>query len=114
MFKLDNKTAIVTGGGSGIGRAISILFARQGAEVHILDFDKTGADQVVQEIKAANGMAIAHQCDVSNQHQVKEIIDGIGAAKGSIELLINNAGVAHVGTVETTGEEDETKRWRYP
>lgn len=106
MFSLSNKTAIVTGGGSGIGRAISILFASQGADVHILDFDKTGADKVVQEIKAAEGVATAHQCDVSNQQQVKEIIDSIGAAKGSIELLINNAGVAHVGTVETTGEDD--------
>ncbi len=106
MFTLENKTAIVTGGGSGIGRAISILFAKQGANVHILDFDINGANNVVDEIKNNNGNATAHQCDVSNQQQVKEIIDSIAKQAGSIQLLINNAGVAHVGTVETTNEDD--------
>lgn len=106
MFKLENKTAIVTGGGSGIGRAISILFAKQGAAVHILDFDSTGAGNVVEEIKASGGTATAHQCDVSNQQQVTDIVKAIAAASGSIQLLINNAGVAHVGTVETTSEDD--------
>lgn len=106
MFKLENKTAIVTGGGSGIGRAISILFAKQGAAVHILDFDSTGTGKVVEEIKTGGGNATAHPCDVSNQQQVKEIIENIAQQSGSIQLLINNAGVAHVGTVETTGEED--------
>ncbi len=106
MFKLENKTAIVTGGGSGIGRAISILFAKQGAAVHILDFDSNGANKVVEEIKASGGTATAHQCDVSNQQQVTDIIKAIAAASGSIQLLINNAGVAHVGTVETTSEDD--------
>lgn len=106
MFKLENKTAIVTGGGSGIGRAISILFAKQGAAVHILDFDSNGANKVVEEIKADGGNAAAHQCDVSNQQQVTDIIKAIAAASGSIQLLINNAGVAHVGTVETTSEDD--------
>lgn len=106
MFTLENKTAIVTGGGSGIGRAISILFAKQGAAVHILDFDSNGANKVVEEIKASGGTATAHQCDVSNQQQVTGIIKAIAAASGSIQLLINNAGVAHVGTVETTSEDD--------
>lgn len=106
MFKLENKTAIVTGGGSGIGRAISILFAKQGAAVHILDFDSNGANKVVEEITASGGTATAHQCDVSNQQQVTGIIKAIAAASGSIQLLINNAGVAHVGTVETTSEDD--------
>lgn len=106
MFTLENKTAIVTGGGSGIGRAISILFAKQGAAVHILDFDSNGANKVVEEIKASGGTATAHQCDVSNQQQVTGIIKAIAAASGSIQLLINNAGVAHVGTVETTSDDD--------
>ncbi len=106
MFTLENKTAIVTGGGSGIGRAISILFAKQGANVHILDFDINGANNVADEIKTNGGNATAHQCDVSNQQLVKEIIDGIAKQTGSIQLLINNAGVAHVGTVETTNEDD--------
>ena len=53
MFSLNGKTAIVTGGGSGIGRAIAMLFAKQGAEVYILDFDETGATNVANEIKTA-------------------------------------------------------------
>ena len=57
MFSLNGKTAIVTGGGSGIGRAIAKLFAKQGAEVYILDFDETGATNVVNEIKAHKALA---------------------------------------------------------
>ena len=77
MFSLDGKIAIVTGGGSGIGRAIAVLFAKQGAEVHILDFDEAGAAAVVNEIKENNGNAYAVKCDVSNQQQVNEIITSI-------------------------------------
>jgi NAD(P)-dependent dehydrogenase (short-subunit alcohol dehydrogenase family) len=71
MFSLTGKRAIVTGGGSGIGRAIALLFAKQGAQVHILDFDETGAANVVNEIK---GNAYAVKCDVSNQQQVNDVI----------------------------------------
>jgi len=106
MFNLNNKTAIITGGGSGIGKAIAKLFAGQGAEVYILDFDKKGADETAGEIISAGHKANAVQCDVSNQQQVKEIIDTIAKKRGTIHILINNAGVAHVGTVETTNEDD--------
>ncbi len=53
MFDLSNKTAVVTGGGSGIGKAIALLFARQGATVHVLDFDSNGAEQTIREVKQA-------------------------------------------------------------
>jgi 2-keto-3-deoxy-L-fuconate dehydrogenase len=106
MFSLKEKTAIVTGGGSGIGKAIAKLFAQQGAEVHILDFDETGAGETIKEIIAGGNKAKAIQCDVSNQQQVKEIIDTIAGKSGVIQILINNAGVAHVGTAETTSEDD--------
>lgn len=107
MFKLDNKTAIVTGGGSGIGKAIARLFAKQGAVVHILDFDENGALQTVKEIADEGGQAHALKCDVSDQEQVKQLIDGIAAtADNVIDILVNNAGVAHIGNVETTPEED--------
>lgn len=106
MFSLKDKIAIITGGGSGIGKAIAILFAKQGANVHILDFDKKGADETTKEIAADGKKAIAIQCNVSNQQQVKEIIDSIGEKNGAIHILINNAGVAHVGTAESTNEDD--------
>jgi 2-keto-3-deoxy-L-fuconate dehydrogenase len=106
MFSLKNKTAIVTGGGSGIGKAIAKLFAKQGAVVYILDFDETGALQAANEIIAEGGKAIAIKCDVSNQSQTKQIAGNINTDTGSIDILVNNAGVAHVGTVETTNEDD--------
>ncbi|PZR24817.1 MAG: short-chain dehydrogenase [Citrobacter freundii] len=106
MFDLSNKTAIITGGGSGIGRAISLLFAKQGANTFILDYDKKAAADVAAEAVKAGGLATAVACDVSNQQQVKEVVASIVATAGSVQLLVNNAGIAHVGTVETTTEDD--------
>jgi len=106
MFSLAGKRAIITGGGSGIGRAIALLFAKQGAEVHILDFDETGAANVVNEIK---GVAYAVKCDVSNQQQVKDVVASIAGQNTAIDILVNNAGVAHIGNAETTSEDDFTR-----
>ncbi|MFL5746363.1 MAG: SDR family NAD(P)-dependent oxidoreductase [Niastella sp.] len=105
MFRLDNKTAIITGGGSGIGKAIATVFAQQGASVHILDMDEQGATNVVKEITEAGGKGQFYKCDVSKQADVKQIVDGI-AANGSIDILINNAGIAHIGTADSTPEAD--------
>jgi len=109
MFSLKEKTAIVTGGGSGIGKAIAKLFAKQGAGVYILDFDEKGASNVVNEIKKDAGIAYATKCDVSNQQQVNDFIKTITANNKNIDTLVNNAGVAHVGNVESTNEEDFTR-----
>jgi len=106
MFSLQNKTAIVTGGGSGIGKAISILFARQGADVYILDLDETGATAVCREIIEAGGMASFRKCNVSDSAEVKTVVEGIHRLTGSIHILVNNAGIAHVGTIESTEEND--------
>jgi NAD(P)-dependent dehydrogenase (short-subunit alcohol dehydrogenase family) len=109
MFDLSNKTAIVTGGGSGIGKAIALLFAKQGARVHILDFDENGGTSVVQEIAGQNGGAFFEKCDVSDQSFVKKIIEGITRATGAVDILVNNAGIAHIGNAESTAEEDFTR-----
>ena len=106
MFTLENKTAIITGGGSGIGRAIAKLFARQGAVVHILEFNISAANEVAAEIKGDNGMASAFKCDVSSQEQVSEIVNDIFKKTKRIDILVNNAGVAHIGNAEDTLEED--------
>lgn len=105
MFRLDNKTAIITGGGSGIGRAIATVFAQQGAAVNILDMDEQGAANVVKEITTAGGKAQFFKCDVSKQAEVKQLVDAI-AANGVIDILVNNAGIAHIGTADTTAETD--------
>ncbi len=106
MFNLKNKIALVTGGGSGIGRAIAILFAKQNATVYILDFDLEGATKVASEIIATNGKAFAIQCNVANQNEVKNIIATIGETNKQLDILINNAGIAHIGTAENTSETD--------
>lgn len=102
MFSLTNKTALVTGGGSGIGRAIATLFARQGAAVTILDLDEKGAVATTEEITKAGGQANYILCNVSDQAAVKAAVTQLPA----IHILVNNAGVAHVGTAENTSVED--------
>ncbi|MEZ4810147.1 MAG: SDR family oxidoreductase [Allomuricauda sp.] len=104
-FDYGNKTVLITGGGSGIGEALSKQFATNGANVHILDHDLKKAQEVVKYITNAGHTAQAHRCDVSNQKQVKEVIDGI-TAKTNLDVLINNAGIAHVGNIEETSESD--------
>jgi len=104
-FSLKNKSAIITGGGSGIGKAIAETFSQQGAHVHILDYDLQSASEAVEAIKANGFLATAYHCDVANFQQVSDIISNI-SSHTSVDILINNAGVAHVGNIETCEEED--------
>ena len=104
MFRLDHKTTVVTGGGSGIGKAISIIFAEQGSDVQVLDVNEKGGQEVISEIIRGGGNAVFRNCDVSDQAAVKKAVEDIIAKKGSIELLVNNAGIAHIGNAENTGE----------
>ena len=105
IFSLKGKTAIITGGGSGIGKAISTTFAKQGAHVCILDFSEDNGNATVSEIKKAKGSASFYQCDVVNQERIENIFNEI-AEKHTIDILINNAGIAHVGNIENTDSED--------
>lgn len=104
-FSLKGKSAIITGGASGIGKAISIIFAEQGAHVHILEFNSESGEQAVKEINDINGQANFYQCDVSNHEQVQEVVSEI-AKNHNIDILVNNAGIAHVGNIENTKESD--------
>jgi len=102
MFKLTNKSVVITGGGSGIGKAMSILFAKQGAQVHIIELNAEAASATVNEIAAANDKAFSYTCDVSSQQQVMDTFTKIG----KIDILINNAGIAHIGRADNTSEAD--------
>jgi 2-keto-3-deoxy-L-fuconate dehydrogenase len=102
MFSLQNKKAVVTGGGSGIGKAISALFAKQGAEVHIIELTEESAKTAVEEITAKGGKVFSYACNVANQAEVIATFEKIG----NIHILINNAGIAHIGKVDTTPEAD--------
>lgn len=102
MFRLDNKKAVITGGGSGIGKAIAQLFAKQGAIVHIIELNTDTANETADEIKKDGGQATVHKCNISDHKEVKNIFESIGA----IHVLINNAGIAHIGKADTTKEKD--------
>ena len=104
-FRLDGKTAVVTGGGSGIGRAVALKFAAAGADVRILEINEKSGSAVADEIAASGGSASFHSCDVTDQAAVSELLSHI-ARRGRIHILVNNAGISHVGSVETTTEED--------
>ena len=106
MFHLDNKIALVTGGGSGIGRAVALLFAKKGAVVCILDMDEQGGTSVANEIQAQNGQSFFLKCNVAKQDEVHQVVDTIFSKYAAIDILVNNAGIAHIGTAETTKEED--------
>jgi 2-keto-3-deoxy-L-fuconate dehydrogenase len=102
MFRLDGKKAAVTGGGSGIGKAVAMLFAQQGATVYIIDRNGEAAETAAREIGAGGGRAVPQVCDVTRQEEVDELIRRIG----TIDILVNSAGVSHIGNVETTTEAD--------
>lgn len=102
MFRLDHKKAVITGGGSGIGKAIAVLFAKQGTEVHIIEVSGEAGNDTVKEITNAGGKAFLYACDVTDHNAVKQTFETIGP----IHILVNNAGIAHVGKADTTAEAD--------
>lgn len=102
MFSLKTKTAVITGGGSGIGKAISTLFGKQGADVYILDLDEAGASSTAEAIKNEGGKATFKKCNVASYSDVQAVIDEIPA----IDIVVNNAGIAHIGNAENTSEAD--------
>jgi 2-keto-3-deoxy-L-fuconate dehydrogenase len=103
--------AVVTGAGSGIGRAIARRFALEGAVVHVVDLDKKAAAATAKEITQAAGVATPHACDVSKQKSVQEFFRDL-TKRTAFHILINNAGISHVGKLETTTEADFDRIFR--
>ena len=93
-MRLPNKVALVTGAGSGIGRATAALFAREGAHLVLADLSEEAGRATLDEITAAGGEAIFVRADVSNGDDVKRMIDDCVARFGRIDILYNNAGIA--------------------
>ncbi len=102
-FRLDGKVAAITGAASGIGRAIALKFAQNGAAVCILDVNETEAQAVADEIVRGGGSATGYGCDVTVQAEVVSAFEKI-TQEGRLDILVNNAGVSHVGNVESTTE----------
>jgi NAD(P)-dependent dehydrogenase (short-subunit alcohol dehydrogenase family) len=97
--RLDGKACIVTGAGSGIGRATALLFAREGGRVVVADIDEAAASLVASEI---GGRAVAHRVDVADEQQALALASATVNRFGRIDVLVNNAGVAGVGDIEET------------
>jgi NAD(P)-dependent dehydrogenase (short-subunit alcohol dehydrogenase family) len=103
--RLADKIAIVTGGGSGIGKSVCARLASEGAVVQVLDLDLAAAKETADEILDAGGKATAFACDVSDHDKVVAVTQAILAAS-DVDILVNNAGIAHVGNLENTSEAD--------
>jgi NAD(P)-dependent dehydrogenase (short-subunit alcohol dehydrogenase family) len=95
-MRLEGKTAIITGAGSGQGRAAAILFAREGANVVVADVNVSGGEGAVAEIKQAGGQATFLRTDVSDEEQCKGLVEHAVGTYGQLNILYNNAGVWYV------------------
>ena len=108
MFDLTGKVALVTGAGSGIGRAIAQRFAAAGAHVHVTDLAEPAGRETVALIAAAGGRAEFAQLDVADETAVA----ALAARIGTLDLLVNNAGIGHVGTILQTAGADLDRLYR--
>ena len=99
-MKLPNKSAIITGAASGIGKEIAIIFAREGAKVAIADLNQDAADATANEIVAGGGIAVGVAMDVTNEHAVNDGVAAVVSAFGGVDILISNAGIQIVHPVE--------------
>ena len=105
MGRLDGRVAIVTGSGRGIGRAVAMAFAREGARVVIAELDPEPAEEVASEIKKRGGSAIAVNTDVSNRESVKRMAETALKEFGQVDILVNNAGILRLNMIHNMTEE---------
>ncbi len=105
-MKLEGKVAIVTGGAQGMGRAISLRYAQEGASVVVADRNLEGAEAVAQEIGAADGKAVSVSVDVRDREQVQRMVDTAVERFGGLDILVNNAGVGKIIPFLDTTEAD--------
>lgn len=103
-MRLDNKTAIITGGASGMGRAEAEAFAKEGANVVIADLNQEAAEEAAEAIRSAGGKALAVKTDVTNEQDLRNLVETTIAEHGQIDVLVNNAGIfdKYATSLETT------------
>lgn len=106
MEQLAGKTAVVTGGGAGIGRSLCLAFVAEGMNVVVVDREEDRAEAVAAEVTAAGGKALAQTCDVSDSAAVDQVRDIVLATFGTVDILCNNAGVVQSGPLAEAPQED--------
>lgn len=104
--RLTGRTAVITGGGSGIGRAAALRFSAEGAAIAVLDLRLDAAAETAALVEKAGGRAVAFEADVSNAAAVDAAIDGAAAELGPLDVLFNNAGIFSRGSVAIAEEDD--------
>src|SRR3954447_5662516 len=111
MRRLEDKIALVTGGGAGIGRAIAETFAREGAFVVVADRDGEAAKEAAEAIVKANGAASSHEVDVTDTAQVKSLMQAVGGTNGRLDVVVNNAGVGERADFRHISDEAWDRVW---
>lgn len=106
MKNFRDKVVVITGAGSGIGRAVALAFAKEGARVHVVDLERARSESVADEIRSAGGRAIPHQVDCRSRTEIEALADELWASEGRVDILHNNAGIGHGGRIEQTTLED--------
>jgi len=106
MLRLSGKVALITGGGTGIGRACALAFAREGAQVAVAGRRREPLDKVVAEISVAGGKSLALACDVTERSSVEDALAQTEKHFARLDTIVNNAGAVVVATVEHTSDED--------
>lgn len=108
-MKLGGKVALITGAGSGIGRAMALLFAKEGADIGVNDIDLSSAEETVKAVKQIGQRAIAIRADVAEPDEVDAMVDRVISELGGVHILVNNAGIpANTGP---TIEHQSVERW---
>ena len=111
-MSIDGKVALVTGGGQGIGRAIALRLAQDGADVGVADLNEEAANAVVEEIRALGRKSVATRTDVGERDQVFEAVETTAREIGGFDIMVNNAGIAQVQPLEEVRPEDLEKIMR--
>src|SRR5712671_3881518 len=106
VTRLAGKVALITGGGTGIGRAIALAFAREGASVAVAGRRLEKLREVISEVQKTGGAGLAMECDVTRVREVERAVKGTVERFGRLNVLVNNAGMLHVSTVEGISEEE--------
>ena len=105
MQTLNDRTAIVTGGGSGVGAGIASVLAQEGATVILADLDEQRAAARAEAIERNGGRAIVHRCDVADASDVQSLVTGAVDETGRVDILASNAGIYPIASIEETTEE---------